>query len=218
MSIHFILASQSPRRRQLFGLLGYPFEFMAPDVDEDVHLKAGPAAYVLRTARQKAEAVVGALAPAPEGLRRLVVAADTTVALEGDILAKPGDDDEARAMLLALRGRTHDVHTGVCVFDAAAGRELSAVSTAAVTMRDYSDAEIAAYIATGDPFDKAGGYAIQHPVFRPVAALAGCFLAVVGLSLCDLIPLLRELDVPDRFNPAALVDVHRGFMHAPLDD
>lgn len=218
MSVHFVLASQSPRRRELFGLLGYPFEIMAPDVDEDLHLSAGPATYVVRTARQKAEAVAAAQPPAQEGLRRLIVAADTTVALEGDILAKPGDDEEARAMLAALRGRTHEVHTGVCVIDAAAGRELSAVSTAAVTMRSYSDAEITAYIATGDPFDKAGGYAIQHPDFRPVAALSGCFLAVVGLSLCDLIPLLRELDVPDRFSPAALVDVHRGYGHSPLND
>jgi septum formation protein len=91
---------------------------------------------------------------------------------------------------------------------------LASVHTAAVTMRDYSDEEIDAYIATGDPFDKAGGYAIQHPTFRPVAALQGCYLGVMGLSLCDLILLLREMGVPDRFDPAALVDAHRGFMHA----
>ncbi len=212
--IHFILASQSPRRRQLFGLLGHPFQTLIPDVDEDVHLGAGPAGYVLRTAQQKAEAIAATLPPAPPGQRRLIVAADTTVALDGAILGKPGDAAEARAMLASLRGRTHDVHTGICVVDTAAGRELSSVSSAAVTMRDYSDAETAAYIATGDPFDKAGGYAIQHPVFRPVASLAGCFLAVVGLSLCDLIPLLRQLDVADRFDPAALVDAHHGFVHS----
>jgi len=128
-------------------------------------------------------------------------------------MGKPAGPDEAGDMLRALRGRTHEVHTAVCVLEPAAGRELVSVHSAAVTMRAYSDAEIDAYIATGDPFDKAGAYAIQHPVFQPVARLAGCFLGVVGLSLCDLIPLLRQLDVPDRFDPAALVDTHQGIMH-----
>jgi predicted house-cleaning NTP pyrophosphatase (Maf/HAM1 superfamily) len=117
-------------------------------------------------------------------------------------------------MLRALRGRPHQVHTGVCVIDPGDGREVSSVHTAAVTMRAYSDAEIDAYIAGGDPFDKAGAYAIQHPTFRPVAAIKGCYLGVMGLSLCDLIPLLRELGVPDRFDPAALVDAHQGHLHA----
>ncbi len=208
----FILASQSPRRRQLLALLGYPFEIIVPGVDEDLHLDAGPASYVLRTAQQKAEAVAQPL-PAPRDATRLIViAADTTVALDETILGKPATYEEARSMLVALRGRAHDVHTAVCVHHSD-GREASSVHTAIVTMRNYSDGEIDDYIATGNPFDKAGGYAIQHPRFRPVERLDGCFLGVVGLSLCDLIPLLRHLDVPDRFDPAALVDAHRGHMH-----
>ncbi|MBP6786455.1 MAG: septum formation protein Maf [Candidatus Promineofilum sp.] len=211
-AIHFILASASPRRRELLGLLGYPFEVLVSGADEDAHLDAPPPDYVLHTARHKAETVARALPLATPGTRRLIIAADTTVALDGAILGKPATPAEARAMLLALRGRTHYVHTAVCVVEPG-GRELSAVHSAAVAMRDYSDAALDAYIATGDPFDKAGGYAIQHPVFRPVEQLSGCYLGVVGLPLCDLIPLLRQFDAPDRFDPARLVDGHRGFLH-----
>ncbi len=213
--IHFILASASPRRQALLGLLGYPFTVVVSGVDEDVHLDNDPPTYVARTARHKAEAVAQSphLSVSHSPARHIIIAADTTVALDDTIMGKPANPDEARAMLRALRGRTHAVHTAVCVLEPAAGRELFSVHSAAVTMRPYSDAEIDAYIATGDPFDKAGAYAIQHPTFQPVARLAGCFLGVVGLSLCDLIPLLRQLDVPDRFDPAALVDAHQGFLH-----
>jgi len=221
--IHFILASASPRRQSLLGLLGYPFTVVVSGVDEDVHLGNDPPTYVARTARHKAEAVAQSpnlhspnrqspVSYPPS--RTIIIAADTTVALDDAIMGKPAGPDEAGDMLRALRGRTHEVHTAVCVLEPAAGRELVSVHSAAVTMRAYSDAEIDAYIATGDPFDKAGAYAIQHPVFQPVARLAGCFLGVVGLSLCDLIPLLRQLDVPDRFDPAALVDTHQGIMHS----
>lgn len=208
----FILASQSPRRRQLLALLGYPFEVVVPDVDEDLHLDAGPATYVLRTAQQKAEAIArlrppaGALAP-----NAIIIAADTTVALDGAILGKPGEAAEARRMLLALRGRTNDVHTGVCVVDAGNGREVAAVHSAVVTMRAYSAAEIDAYVATGDPLDKAGAYAIQHAGFNPVASLDGCYLAVMGLSLCGLIVMLREVGVPCRASRAALLAAHDGY-------
>ena len=208
----FILASQSPRRRQLLALLGYPFEIVVPDVDEDVHLDAGPPTYVLRTAQQKAEAVARLRpptdAPAPHPI---IIAADTTVALDSAILGKPADADEARRMLSALRGQPHYVHTGVCLVDAAGGREVAAVHSTAVTMRDYSAAEIDAYVATGDPLDKAGAYAIQYADFNPVAALDGCYLAVMGLSLCGLIALLRELGVPCRASRTALLAAHDGY-------
>lgn len=210
--IHLILASASPRRRELLALLGYPFEVIVSGADEDAHLDAPPAIYVARTARHKAETVSALLPPHPSA-RQLVIAADTTVALDGAILGKPATAGEARAMLVALRGRAHEVHTAACVVEPG-GREIASVHTALVTMRNYGDDEIEAYIATGDPFDKAGAYAIQHPVFRPVSGLSGCFLGVMGLSLCDLIPLLRRLDVPDRFDPAPLVDAHAGFRHA----
>jgi MAF protein len=212
-AIRFILASASPRRRELIGLLGYPFEVAAAGVDEDLHLNKPPAEYVLHTARQKAEAIAAAVSPSANS-RQFIIAADTTVALGGEILGKPATATEAREMLLKLRDRDHDVHTAVCVVDVAGGRELASVHTSVVTMRAYDDAAIDAYIATGDPLDKAGAYGIQHTQFRPVARLAGCYLGVMGLSLCDLIPLLRQLDVPDRFDPAALVDAHRGTVHS----
>ncbi len=209
--IRFILASGSPRRRELLGLLNYPLDIVVSGADEDAHLDKPAADYVLHTARRKAESVAGMLPPDPV-FQRVVIAADTTVALDGAILGKPATADEARQMLARLRGRVHQVHTAVCVADAE-GHEASAVHTAQVTMRDYGDAEIDAYVATGDPFDKAGGYAIQHPVFRPVAALSGCYLGVMGLSLCDLIPMLRALDIPDRYVPSRLVDAHQGYLH-----
>lgn len=215
--IRFVLASGSPRRRQLFALLGYPFEVIVSGADEDAHLDAGPPAYVLHTARVKAASVAGALSPPSPGARRLLISADTTVALDGAILGKPATPDEARAMLFALRGRDHDVYTAVCAIDTGDGRELTAVHHAVVTMRAYGEAEIDAYIATGDPLDKAGAYGIQHP-FNAVAGLRGCYLGVMGLPLCDLIPLLRDLDVPDRFDPAALVDAHRGVVHQRMRD
>ena len=210
-AIHLILASASPRRRELVALLGYPFSVVVSGADEDEHLSAPPADYVRHTARAKAEAVAATLPPAAAD-RRVLIAADTTVALEGAILGKPATPDEARAMLLALRCRDHDVFTAACVLSLDDGRRQEAVHHAVVTMRAYSPAEIDAYIATGDPLDKAGAYGIQHP-FNPVARLSGCYLGVMGLSLCDLIPLLRALDVPDRYDPAALVDAHRGVLH-----
>ncbi len=214
-SPQLILASASPRRRELLGLLGYPFEVVVSGADEDAHLDDGPAAYVLHTARHKAETVAAETAAhdaAAGASTRLIIAADTTVALDETILGKPATADEVRSMLVALRGRDHEVHTAVCVL-AGDGREEAVVHTAVVTMRNYSDAEIDAYIATGDPFDKAGAYAIQHPTFSPVAGLSGCYPGVMGLPLCDLIPLLRRLGLPDRFAPAALVDAHRGHLH-----
>ena len=213
--IRFVLASASPRRRQLLSLLGYPFEVLVSGVEEDDHQDAGPANYVLQTARNKARAVFGTLKPDPSGARLLVIAADTTVAQDDIILGKPASPAEAREMLLALRGRTHEVHTAMTVIDLGAAREESVVHTASVTMRHYNDAELEAYLDTGDPLDKAGAYAIQHPGFRPVERLSGCYLGVVGLPLCHLIPLLRKLNVPDRHDPAALVDSHRGMTHAP---
>jgi MAF protein len=210
IDIRFILASQSPRRRQLLARLGYPFEVVVPDVDEDVHLEAGPTTYVLRTAQQKAEAVAHKLPALRTTARTIVIAADTTVALDGAILGKPADGDEARRMLLALRGQAHEVHTGLCLAEAG-GREVTAVHSTVVTMRDYSTPEIDAYIATGDPLDKAGAYAIQHVEFSPMAALDGCYLNVVGLSLCGLIALLRQLGVPCRASRADLLALHDGY-------
>lgn len=206
-----VLASQSPRRRLLLALLPYPLTTIVPDVDEDLHLDADPATYVLRTAQQKAEAASVRLPEINGSTRTIVIAADTTVALEDQVMGKPGNAAEARDMLIALRGRTHQVHTGLCLVDRTAHREELSVHSAEVTMRAYSDDELEAYIATGDPFDKAGAYAIQDPVFRPVEHLAGCYLGVMGLSICDLVRLLARLELRDSLDMAVLAELHRGF-------
>lgn len=170
-----VLASQSPRRQQLLAALGLTFTVDAADVDETPLPGERPAALVCRLCQAKADAVA-ARHPAA-----LVLAADTVVALDGALLGKPADPAEATAMLRQLCGRTHQVYTAVCV--ASNGESTARLSTSHVTMRPYCDAEIAAYVATGDPLDKAGAYAIQHPLFSPVAAWAGCYAGVMGLPL-----------------------------------
>lgn len=189
--MRYILASASPRRRELIHLLGLPFEIKQADVDEEQVTHPDPTVNAMMTARLKVTAVAATIQdPA------IVVGADTIVALGNQVLGKPAGQAEAWEMLRALRGRLHQVHSGLAVVDTTTGRLLTDVASVQVPMRPYSDAEIATYLASGDPFDKAGGYAIQHPEFRPVDHLSGCYAAVVGLPLCHLARLLRELDVP----------------------
>jgi septum formation protein len=127
-----------------------------------------------------------------------VLAADTTVVLDGVIIGKPETPDEARAMLRALRGRTHEVYTGVALRDFATGEVQTSLTVTTVHMRAYSDAEIEAYIERGEPFDKAGGYAVQDPIFKPVERFEGCLTNVIGLPLCAVSAMLRAkgVDVP----------------------
>ena len=189
-----VLASASPRRKELFALLGLPFRVVAAEIAETVGVGEGPSEAVARLAREKAKAVAAAY---PD---ELVVGCDTVVALGREVLGKPPDRESARAMLRRLRGRDHLVYTGVAVVGG--GREAIQVARTVVWMREYTDAEIDAYAASGDPLDKAGAYAIQHPGFHPVAAWEGCYANVVGLPLCHLVRMLRgwgivpALDVP----------------------
>jgi MAF protein len=141
----------------------------------------------------------------------IIVAADTTVALEQQMLGKPKDKAEAAHMLTMLRGRTHEVYTGAVLLEVSSGRLIRGVHTAVVTMRPYSDEEIATYVATGDPLDKAGAYAIQHPQFQPVSHLQGCYLGVMGLSVCQLIELLGQLSIQRAGSSAAIQQAHRGY-------
>lgn len=183
----FVLASASPRRRELLDALDVPFTVETADVDERL-LPGEPAgSAAVRLAVIKAEVV------AARGIGRLVLGADTIVVLDGRILGKPVDADEARAMLRALRGRAHAVITGVALHDTRTGRTLTAAPETSVLMRDYADWEIDASIAAGTPFDKAGAYAIQDEVFAPVAGIDGCYCNVMGLSLWSVVHLLREL-------------------------
>lgn len=180
-----ILASNSPRRKELFSLFGWPFEVVPADIDEARQLGEPPIDYVRRLACEKAEAVA-------ERKKGLVIAADTIVADGDELLGKPADEDEARQMLKQLRARTHQVYTGVAIIDTDTGQSFVEVVQTDVLMRDYTDAEIEAYIASGDPMDKAGAYAIQHRGFSPVRSLDGCYASVMGLPICRLTVGLRQ--------------------------
>jgi MAF protein len=184
-----LLASASPRRRELLALTGLEFEVRPAEVDETPMPAERPEEYVRRMSREKAGAVAQRL---PPGSPALVVGADTSVVANGRILGKPADDAEAAAMLRALRGGVHRVLSAVTVVDVAGGRQVTELAETEVPMRDYSDEELAAYVASGDPFDKAGGYAIQHAGFQPVAGLNGCYANVMGLPLCHLTRALRR--------------------------
>jgi len=179
-----ILASGSPRRKELLALLGVPFVVRPVDVQEENHVGETAADMVSRLSRVKAQA---ALAQASG----LILAADTSVCLEGDVLGKPADAIDAVRMLRALRGRAHTVFSGVVLLDGRSGRMCAQLAQTTVWMRNYSDADIAAYVATGDPLDKAGSYAIQYGDFAPVARIDGCYANVMGLPLCHVYGLLR---------------------------
>lgn len=185
-----VLASASPRRRELLATLGRPFTVQAADLDESLRPGEAPDAYGARLALAKAGAVAAGLGAAAA----TVVGADTLVVLEGAILGKPADEAEATAMLRRLRGRAHQVITALAVLDARSGRHLLDCAWTRVQIRDYGEAELAAYVAGGDPLDKAGAYAIQHAGFRPVARLEGSETNVIGLPLGLLAKLLGWLE------------------------
>jgi MAF protein len=159
------------------------------DVDENTAARGNPEIIARRLARTKAEAA--RLLDADS----IIVAADTVVALDGAILGKPPDADDARRMLRTLRGREHNVVSAVAIMRSGGRAALLRHPVTRVVMRDYTDAEIEASIARGDPFDKAGAYAIQDHVFRPVESHDGCHCNVVGLSLWATIELLRKVDL-----------------------
>lgn len=181
-----VLASASPRRRELLPALGVAFEVVPADIDESGD-DDDATRLALDLALRKARAV------AADRPADTVIGADTIVVLDGRQLGKPADTAEARAMLEALRGRTHHVVTGVAVIGGD-GEATDAVTTA-VTMRDYADDEVTRYIASGEPFDKAGAYAVQDPEFAPADAVDGCRCAVIGLPLWTLRSLLLDAAV-----------------------
>ncbi len=202
----FLLASASPRRRELFMLLGLPFEIASSDIDESPREGETPARMVARLAQTKAATVAASLSE-PD-TPTIIVAADTTVSFDGASLGKPVDEPDAWRILRALRGQTHQVHTALTLLNTRTGQSLTEVATTDVPMRHYRDEEIAAYIASGDPFDKAGAYAIQHEGFHPVAEMRGCFANVMGLPLCHLTRMLRSLGVEPPANVPAVCQLH----------
>jgi len=238
VSERLVLASASPRRQQLFSLLNVPFVTATADVDEEIGEGESPQEMVRRLSLAKARAVALSY---PEGL---IVAADTTVVVDGDVLGKPADEAEAIAMLRRLRGRKHTVFSGVTVYyplppslppnvgGAGGGVTelaesavwmraytdeqgppfipptgppfhpphwggkrggITELAESAVWMRAYTDEQVARYVASGDPLDKAGGYAIQHQNFSPVERIEGCYASVMGLPLCHLVRALAQL-------------------------
>jgi septum formation protein len=189
-----ILASTSPRRRAIFGILGVPFEPADVAVDEGPYPGEAAVELARRLARAKA------LAGARSYPRCVTIGADTVVALDGELLGKPDGPEDAAETLRRLRGRAHEVITGVACarWSGDPAADPSAWVQHAVTrvwMRAYSDEEIRRYVESGDPFDKAGSYAIQHPVFRPVERLEGCYLNVVGLPPPETRAVLTEAGV-----------------------
>jgi septum formation protein len=195
-----VLASASPRRYELLSLLGIPFTTLQAGTEERLHPGESPPAAVQRFAREKAAAIAAQLdgrdaVVAGDRRHAIVIGADTAVVLDGRILGKPAGAAEARDMLLALRGRSHHVYTALALIPLPAGEPLACLALTGVPMRDYTAAEIDRYVASGDPFDKAGAYAIQNPGFHPVPHLAGCYANVMGLPLCHLTAQLRRLAV-----------------------
>lgn len=191
-----VLASGSPRRRRLLARLGLEFEVVVSGVNEDLGV-IPPEEVATRLAEEKA-AAVAELRP-----KALVLGADTTIDLDGRELGKPRDAEDAENMLRRLRDRWHGVVTGLALVDAATGRRQVALVKTRVRMRDFSDAEMADYIRSGEPMDKAGAYAIQGLGGRLVESLQGCFFNVVGLPLCEVARLLRSMDVEVPEEPAA---------------
>lgn len=191
-----MLASSSPRRRRLLRSLGVPFSVRASDADERPLAGETPAAHVRRLALAKAREVAGELAPA--GGARWVLGADTVIALDGAILGKPRDARDAEGMLARLAGRAHEVLTGVALVPVGRGRARTAVVRSVVTMKPLAAAEIRRYVATGEPLDKAGAYAVQGRGRRLVGAVAGSRSNVVGLPLERLAPMLAGCGISGR--------------------
>ena len=187
------LASASPRRRELMNLLGLEFTITPADLDEDSLPGESPVEMVERLSRQKALAVAAGMESG------LVIGADSTVVFEVQAVGKPVDDDDARRMLRMLSGTTHHVSTGITVVDAASGQILSDAMTSQISLRDLTDQEIEASIASGVPRDKAGAYAVQDTDLRPAADWEGCYNNIVGLPICRLLEMLQELgyQLPD---------------------
>jgi septum formation protein len=197
-----LLASNSPRRRELLALTGWRFTLLPVPVDETPREGEDPAVYVTRLAESKAQAAMPEAGPG-----MVVLAADTIVADAGKMLGKPDGPQEAARMLRQLRGHAHTVQTALAICDPAENRVVKDLCTSEVPMRLYTDQEIDTYIASGDPLDKAGAYAIQSIDFHPVSSFKHCYASVMGLPLCHLVRSLRKLGIVPRADvPSACQD------------
>ncbi len=186
-----ILASSSPRRAEVLRDAGFAFEIRPAPVDETRHPHESAEAYVERIAEAKAQAAAAQARQAGEPA--IIIAADTTVLIDGHILEKPADATDARRMLRLLSGRTHEVLTALAVTNIATGQESLHVERTRVEIVTLSEEEIANYIATGEPFDKAGAYGIQGIAGRFAARINGCYFNVLGMPLSRLWTTLHAL-------------------------
>jgi septum formation protein len=199
--VRLILASMSPRRKELLEKLGLVFECVPSHIDESFEANWVPEEVVLHLAEQKGLAVKSLIGE-NDDQDLAILSADTIVVLDEEILNKPVDDQEARSMLKKLSGRNHDVFTGVTLLFYQAGNKSASISKAfrkveqtTVTMREISDQEIEAYVQTGEPSDKAGAYAIQGIASAFVARIEGCFSNVVGLPVPVTVQMLRSVGI-----------------------
>jgi len=199
-----VLASASPRRRELLTQAGFTFEVHPADIPEDPYPNEDPIAYVTRLAREKAQAVYNEItnncaseqrASAAPQVPQVVLGADTTVTLDNHILGKPSDPADAARMLRLLSGRDHRVITGVALVSA--NRTETAAEVTTVQFLELSDQEIAGYVATGEPMDKAGAYAIQGRAARWIPRIEGCYFNVVGLPIALVSTLLKSIQLAD---------------------
>ena len=196
--IEILLASNSPRRRQLLSWTGLKYRVCPLNINEDILQGEQADDYVLRLAGEKARAAKRFVKSG-----EVILAADTIVVDNGEILGKPKDDLDAYRMLSQLRGRAHYVSTAVALLDPMNEVLLVDKCTSPVRMRNYSDEEINSYVDSKDPFDKAGGYAIQHADFQPVERFQDCFASVMGFPLCHFVRMMKKMgfnlpaDVPN---------------------
>jgi MAF protein len=203
-----VLASSSPRRQAFLRDLGLAFAVIPADIDETPLPSESPLDLVTRLASSKARSVALRL-PATE--QAVVIAADTVVALGQTSLNKPVDKPDAVRMLTELRNVVHEVHSAVSIVDTTTGYAETVVNSTHVWMRNYSDAEIDRYVDSGDPMDKAGAYAIQHPGFNPAQEIQGCLSGVMGLPLGDLQELLTRMGVEMPKNVVAVCETQTHF-------
>jgi len=193
LTLRVLLASSSPRRRELLTLVGIAHEVRPADIDESYLQGETPGAHAERLAREKAEKV------ARDDAEAVTIGSDTIVVVDGEVLGKPRDVHHAHAMLRRLSGRRHEVVTGVAAIWR--GRTSSAIEVVGVTFRELGDAEIAAYVATGEPMDKAGAYGIQGYGATIVERVEGDYFAVMGLPLNRLVRMLEAMGVRYPFGP-----------------
>jgi septum formation protein len=190
-----ILASNSPRRRDLLTLTALPFIVLPVSVDETPVPGEDAKSCVIRLAGSKAAAAQALADRMGFPVGQVIIAADTIVVFQDVIYGKPVDQEDARRMLTLLRGHTHQVLTAISISTLQTGKQSTVYCDTDVTIRNFSDAEMDEYIRSGDPLDKAGAYAIQHNGFRPVEKMDGCFASVMGLPLCNLIHELEAFQI-----------------------